>query len=677
MTDKKENRRKYLLRTIPVWITAVLFLFHFSSYSEAEEQSQVLIVMTVIGLCAALLLAALRRNVQSRRYALRQLLVFLLVPAIMVLAVEVLNGNLIWQLEVKIDILLNYLVYLVLYIAVYALCGSMEYGGKTASFVLLVFGIANMFLKDYKGSPLLPMDLGSIRTAANVAMAFTFRINCRIVTALSLFLCAWYMLDRLPMQKEHRLRQRIERAAGLAGLAVLSFVFYGTDVFSDNFMNPDFFNQTRGYETHGAFAEFMLNTKYLFMQKPKDYSPAKVEEYMQEAESMHSSVYETAMQRQNDPITTGTLPQTKPNIIVIMNESYSDLLVIGDFKTNVPYMPYVDSLIGQENVIEGNAYVSTIGTGTSNTEFEFLTGNTMAFLPGGSNAYQLYVGDEQPSLVSALKEQSYTADAFHPYYKTSWNREAVYRAMHFDSFTGMEDLDSYIKLRRFISDEWDFDYLKDLYRNKGDDPMFVFNITMQNHSSYETPYANFKEEVRLEGLSGEYPETNQYLSLIKETDKAFENLIKFFSRQEEPTIILMFGDHQPFIEDKFYEEVMGSRLNDLSDETAQKRYITRFILWANYDIPEGYIDEISVNYLSSLLMECTGLKTTLYQNWLADLYEEIPVITALGCRDSNGVFFQADEKNDHAEAVEAYRNIAYNSLFDAKNRVEGFFTAGK
>lgn len=47
--------------------------------------------------------------------------------------------------------------------------------------------------------------------------------------------------------------------------------------------------------------------------------------------------------------------------------------VVGDIETNIPYMPFIDSL--EENTIQGNAYVSTIGTGTSNTEFEFLTGN--------------------------------------------------------------------------------------------------------------------------------------------------------------------------------------------------------------------------------------------------------------------------------------------------------------
>ena len=678
MTEKKKNRTGKLLRTLPVWILAALTLAYLKSYKETEEQGMILLGMTLIAMAVTLVFAFLKKpDPEKKGYSLRQLAAFLAAPALMAAAVEVLNGNLIWQLPVPVDILLNYLVYLAVFVLFYGLCGSAEYGGKGAAVLLFVFGTANMFLKDYKGSPLLPMDLGSIRTAANVAAVFTFRINCRIVTALSMTCAVWYMLGRRRMLKSHRLRQRLERLTGLAVIAGVCAVFYGTDTFSDNYMKPDFFNQTRGYETHGAFAEFMLNTKYLFMNEPNGYSAQAVADLLEEAKTGTASIYETAMKRQNDPVTGSTLPEQKPDIIVIMNESYSDLSVIGDFSTNIPYMPYVDSLIGQENVIEGNVYVSTIGTGTSNTEFEFLTGNTMAFLPGGSNAYQLYVNTEQPGLVTTLKDQSYTADAFHPYFKSSWNRTAVYDFMHFDRFLTIERMSGYKKIRRFVSDAWDFEEIERMYSQKGDDPMFIFNITMQNHSSYETKYDNFPQDVWLTGLKGSYPETDQYLSLIRKTDEDFKNLISYFSRQEDPVIILMFGDHQPFIEDGFYEEVMGMKLNDLPDEIQQKRYITRFILWANYDIPEGYIDEISVNYLSSLLMEFTGLETTPYQKWLADLYEEVPVITALGCRDSAGAFFQADEKNSHEEAVSAYRNIAYNNLFDTKKRIEEFFRIGR
>ena len=75
----------------------------------------------------------------------------------------------------------------------------------------------------------------------------------------------------------------------------------------------------------------------------------------------------------------------KPNIIVIMNEAFSDPSVLGDFTTNEDYMPFVHSLLdGADNTISGHLNVSVKGGNTANTEFEYLTGASMAFLPYGS-----------------------------------------------------------------------------------------------------------------------------------------------------------------------------------------------------------------------------------------------------------------------------------------------------
>ncbi len=224
-----------------------------------------------------------------------------------------------------------------------------------------------------------------------------------------------------------------------------------------------------------------------------------------------------------------------------------------------------------------------------------------------------------------------------------------------------------------MSDEYDFNKLIEMYENKGDEPFYVFNVTMQSHSSYDTTYSNFRQQIELTSTSKEYPKTNQYLSLIKETDTAFQNLVEYFENVEEPTIILLYGDHQPYIENGFYSEVMGQSISDMDDETQQKRYITRFVLWANYDIPTGWIDEISMNYLSTLLMQVAGLPMTEYNEYLANLYTKLPVITAMGCRDSQGNFFQADESNPLEREIADYRKVQYNNLADLKHRATSVF----
>ena len=123
-----------------------------------------------------------------------------------------------------------------------------------------------------------------------------------------------------------------------------------------------------------------------------------------------------------------------PNIVVIMNEAFSDLSVWGDFATSEEVMPFFKSL--QQEAVGGELYVSVKGGNTANTEFEFLTGDTMGFLPKGSIPYQQYINDETPSLASYLKTLGYSTTAIHPYNRTGWDRDTVYEKFGFDEFAG-------------------------------------------------------------------------------------------------------------------------------------------------------------------------------------------------------------------------------------------------
>ena len=86
---------------------------------------------------------------------------------------------------------------------------------------------------------------------------------------------------------------------------------------------------------------------------------------------------------------------------MVMNESFSDLRVLGKYTTNKEIMPFFDSL--NKNVVKGYAESSVYGGYTANSEFEFLTGCTKTFLPG--NPYLQYIDDYLPSVISNIKSQ--------------------------------------------------------------------------------------------------------------------------------------------------------------------------------------------------------------------------------------------------------------------------------
>lgn len=464
---------------------------------------------------------------------------------------------------------------------------------------------------------------------------------------------------------------------------VIISLFYFTSIFANAGVKPDFWNQSRGYRNYGFVFSFFCNTKYLYMSTPSGYDPDSVGDY----------VADTVNKNEENKVTS---TENTPNIICIMNESLSDLQVLGNFTTNEDYMPFMRSLT--ENTVKGNLFVPVIGAGTSNTEFEFLTGHTTAFLPSGSNAYMLYIKNPIASLVSTLEGQGYSSLSLHPYYASGWNRVDVYKYMGFNVFKSLEDIidisimNEYIQnsgnpeylqalideyypgsnmlIRQYVSDSYNYKLIIDDYENRDKSvPYFVFNVTMQNHGGYTSSCSNFEESIYITSSQNTYPKANKYLSLIKASDDAFKELITYFSNVDEPTVICMFGDHQPSIETGFIAEALG--VNDLSGltiEQEQKRHTTPFIIWANYDIQEKQIERLSANYLSSYVLDIAGVQLTEYNKYLLKLSETLPVIDTVGYIDAEGNYFRWSDHSAYAEILDEYEKIQYNNIFDSANK---------
>ena len=655
-----------LKRLIPLVITSILLITNIYFYHDYHklDQTNTMFSIAIIVSILSILLKWLPHKPKIDTTI--KVITILLVPLLIEMAVELCNNNLLSDIEGIGNVFVNYGIILLIVMIFYVLFASMKISFAITTVILCIFGIANMYVKQFKGIPLLPWDLSVIKTAAGVASNYQLTFNVQVLFTLTIINVIFALLFWLP--KAQKTKQRIlYRTTCLFLSAAILITFYGTDFFQVTLgATPDFFNQARGYENYGAIAEFFVNTRYLSLKKPHGYDVETLVAQLKENTTSTQTITETALgQRPNATV-------EHPNIITIMNEAFSDLQVIGKFETDKEYLSFENSMKDDKNTIQGNVYVSTIGTGTSNTEYEFLTGNSMAFLPIGSNAYTLYEKHTQPGFAMTLSDQNYGTTAFHPYYKENWNRVNTYQYMNFDRYIGMEDITNYQKLRNYISDEWDFQHIIDLYEQRDTaKPFFMFNVTMQNHSPYNT---GLLRDVHITSMKGDYPQTEEYLSVIRHSDMALEQLVNYFKNVSEPTIILMYGDHQPFIEDEFYEELYGKTLHELSDAENQCRYITHFFMWANYDIPSGTIPYISANYLSTLLAENANVKLTPYQNFQQNIYQDVPVISALGCIDKNGNYFVFGDENEYSNQLQTYAQLAYNNLIEEEKRKNELFT---
>lgn len=394
-------------------------------------------------------------------------------------------------------------------------------------------------------------------------------------------------------------------------------------------------------------------------------------------EAVDALIQEVWMDRRENAV----LEEPLPNIVVIMNEAFSDLRVLGDFETDVPVLPFWDSL--QSNVIRGWANVSVLGGSTANSEYEFLTSDSAGAFAGASPIpYNSYFTDAEgyPGLVSVLEEQGYETVAFHPYLSSGWNRMQVYHAMDFDDIIFSEDLPEELDtLRLYVSDKGDYSFVEDWFEEKDAGvPQFFFNVTMQNHGGYTYNGDDFESTVHLTGdAAGRFPQTEQYLSLMKASDEALCGLLSYFEEYAEPVILVLFGDHQPRLETGFYEYVSGSPYDRWDLEQRSRQYKTPFIIWSNYALPEDYVElgDVSLNYLGPLLLQRAGLKMSGYQRFMLEEYEKLPVYTGQVIQDAEGRLYAAGSE-EYRNRTSGSRFLAYNHTVDVKNRREAFFDVG-
>ena len=619
---------------------------------------------------------------------------FLILPYLMVYIVEYFGGqdaaelpeNLFW---------LNYFWCQVVYLLLFALTNHYRISIVAGSVFCYLVGAINYHILLFRGSPLQLTDVMAVGTAADVVSNYVITMN----SALLLTGSVTFFAVCLACVADFRLKRRhwydfVGTLVLLAYLFVSVGYFYEDDTWKENSLVINFWNPLQGYEDYGTSLSLAMAGKYLRPEKPADYSASHAEEIMlaavEASEAAKEEADKAAAQPSPEPDETSepedavtaaagkpkdaAVSVEKPNIIAIMNESYADLRIHGDFKTSVPVMSYFDSL--QENTIRGNVAVSVLGGGTCNSEFEFLTGLTTAFLPNGVMAYQQYIGSETPSMASILKDQGYRAIAFHPGKPDSWRRNSVYPYFGFEEFLTEEDMENPKYMRgAYVTDSSNYKEVIRLFEEKEDDEkLFLFNVTIQNHGGYQLDTVGIPKWVSLMGKYGHFNETEQYLSLMHASDNALQELIAYFKKVDEPTMIVFFGDHQPSVEGDFIAALKGKPLSELNLEEVQSRYIAPFFIWANYDIEEDYYENISANYLSTLAMETAGVELPAYNQYLAQLYDTLPMINALGYADHNGTYYYHTDETELTEAIEEYKIVQYNYLFGGMNRLDDYYT---
>lgn len=519
----------------------------------------------------------------------------------------------------------------------------------------MLIAIINYYVYQFRGHELVFLDFTSVNTATKVMGSYSYDL---IVPAV--FMVIPYVLFIMPFVHMKVEKSRIHIAIREVIFAVLVALTSFISVLSVKGWFADGNHIFREWGdmmsvANGYYMSFAESVRSVIITPPEGYSADTLNSLLAPYESEYPSVL--------------TSDKDTANIIVIMNESYSDLSIYQDKtgKTENPD-PYWDSL--KENTIRGYAMSSVFGGNTANTEFEFLTGLSMANLPSSSIAYHSFIKDNMYSVTRALADAGYDTFVMHPYFADGWNRPAVYPRLGFGKMFFIDDF-SYTQddiVCGKVKDSCAYENMMrilDEHDKTSEKKTFTYLITIQNHGGYY--FDEYTPDVYTDKFD-DYTNRcfNTFMSLTRESDKALEMLLTELKTRDEKYVVLVFGDHQPEL-----------GLTDPADFMPGGRaWVVPYIIWTNYELTEEEKAAVrspsqftSINYLANDVLKAAGFKLNAYYGAIESVRAELPFINSAGFMTSDGTVHLATDEltGKPGDTLKFYRYLQYNIVSDGNN----------
>lgn len=542
--------------------------------------------------------------------------------------------------------LLNIAFYALGYLLVLSLSRSTKAAAIFTVLLTVVAGIINYYCVLWRVIPLALGDFGAAFTVGSVLSGYRLVVPPRVITAciiaLAYIITVFCVRTKRPKKETGRkMRESVIGVLLSAGLltALCFLPVYDIDITGANGVH---------FEKYGYIVSFISDAKNT-VRPPKGYDILAIDEKCGEAAVSESS--------------------KRPDVIVIMNESFADMSVTGDFETNIDVLPNLTEL--KKSCVSGQVMTFGLGGGTSLSEFEFLTRSSQALLSYTGVPYLQYMFKRHtPSLATHFKSLGYDITALHPAQAINYNRDKVYPQLDIDRFYDIEYFSDLSSPRGFLDDYKCYQRMLDFYDSTdSSSPQFIFTITMQNHGGYYDEGDLESEDVRVTSFDATY-DVNRYLTLAHKSDAALGWLIDELEKRDRPVVLLFFGDHQPLLETEFYNTVFGAEEKNWTDEQQLRRHETPFIIWSSDGIEACDEGKTSLNYLGSILLEKAGLPLTGYDRFLLEMRKDIPAMGGCVYFDNDGGIHIAEKENN--DWLRMYRMMQYNCLFD-ENKSEKLF----
>lgn len=366
----------------------------------------------------------------------------------------------------------------------------------------------------------------------------------------------------------------------------------------------------------------------------------------------------------------------KPNIVIILSESFSDITNLSDITFNEDVLKNIHYLENQSNALVANTHVSTFGGSSVISEWEILTSSSNNFNPSGYIAYTAYYKDKNedlidksPNIIRLLNDEGYITKYITPWAKESYNSSHVYNML------GTKEVIYDLKGKKkgfYLSDEEiNKSIISELNKDK-ETPKLLIYATAENHMPCSIDkFKKYDVSVKESKLSKENTDLLKcYAQGVYDADEALGELYKEINNFDQDTIVIFYGDHLPFVtndsgdnaylESKYFN-TKDSNINDL------RKYTTKAVIFSNYIYDfDKTINYVNLNFISAYVFANLNIKNNEYFKYVDSVKSSIPVFSKSYVYENNKIIPYKEMSKDDKQVLDNYRNVQYYSFYDNK-----------
>jgi phosphoglycerol transferase MdoB-like AlkP superfamily enzyme len=530
-----------------------------------------------------------------------------------------------------------------------------------------LFSVVNRIKLLKLGVPILPSDLSLAGQYFGVARILWGEAVLWVAGPLAVLVLALAMRFRgalLPW-----LRSRLLRMPAAAACAALAFSLayvpdYSMQSSDDRSVLPEFLrshavlNQfwlpQSNLRENGQLLTFWFNVRGALVPQPNGYDRTNILQ---------------ALGGLEPPAGAANQGQQATDVVVIMDEAFWD-------PSRLPGLRFSDPLLQnvRRGATRGSLFSPVFGGYTANTEFEFLTRLSTAYLPVGAVPYTQFLRRPLPSLVSEFRDAGYSATAIHPFRKDFYRRDSVYQALGFQRFVSQEDFHDPRMAGDFVTDASVAGEVAARIEETPREKHFIFVVTMQNHGSYASDQGRYAPGslVRIatgaERMSPNAADALQvYSSGVRDAVGLFNTMVDYFAHRRNPAVVVMFGDHLPSLGNGYtvYREtgfVSGDQQDQWSPRDMENMHSVPVLGWTN--LPHGVRlpkEPFSPIFLATVVKRAAGLGDDPMDELLDKLHADYDVLTTFYSKRADGAALHGVP--GETSATRLYQAVQYDLLF--------------